>query len=294
MSAAFSMQGVTKNYDEFHLGPIDLSLEPGIVLGFVGPNGSGKSTTMHLLMGLIRPKAGEIKIWGQPNSLHHPSWKHQVGYVGDVHVFYEQWSAEKNLKFLSQFYPKWSDAWVDSLCRRFDMPLKTKAKKLSTGNRVKLSLIAALAHRPRLLLLDEPTSGLDPVVRADVLDVLFEIVEDGNHSIFYSTHILSDISRLTDELAFIKDGSIASRVPKHELTDAWRRISFRLDRGDTNFESCVTFSRDGNDFQLISSNGEATLVQLGQLGAQRVEENRMSVEEIAVEILKGKRDVAAY
>lgn len=206
MTKAFEYIEVKKRFSDFNLGPLNLSLEPGTVLGFVGPNGSGKTTTMQCLMGLVRPDEGEIKVFGRKNDLNHPDWKQDIGYVGDVQVFYERWSGMRNLRFLSQFYSNWSFKKAEELARRFQLPLDKPAKILSTGNRVKLSLVAALAHSPRLLLLDEPTTGLDPVVRTELLDVLFEILETGEKAIFYATHILPEISRLADELVFIDGG----------------------------------------------------------------------------------------
>ncbi|HEX9654556.1 MAG TPA: ABC transporter ATP-binding protein [bacterium] len=293
MSQAFKLSNLEKRFPGFQLGPLNLALEPGTVLGYIGPNGSGKTTTMHCMMGLVKSDSGEASIFDLPNDMNRPEWKFEVGYVGDIHVFYENWSGEKNLKFLSQFYPKWSDRRVAELVRRFDVPLQKKAKELSGGNRVKLALIAALAHSPRLLLLDEPTSGLDPVVRSEVLDVLFEALEDGERAIFYSTHILSDISRLADELAFLNDGKIIQRTAKDDLTDTWRRISFRLPRNDIQLKNVVEHRREGHDHQVTSSNHEATLADLRGLGAEQIQENRMSIDEIAVQILKGARHVAA-
>jgi len=220
MLNAFEIKSLVKKYPDFQLGPLDLTLEPGTVLGYIGPNGSGKTTTMHCLVGLVKAEAGEMKIFGTPNNPNKPEWKLDIGYVGDVHVFYENWTGAKNLKFLKQFYPNWSDKLVADLAKRFELPLDKKAKALSGGNRVKLALISALAHSPKLLLLDEPTSGLDPVVRTEVLDVLFEILESGERAIFYSTHILTDISRLADELAFLNDGKILKRSTKDDLIDS--------------------------------------------------------------------------
>jgi ABC-2 type transport system ATP-binding protein len=284
---AFEFKNVVKTYPEFQLGPLNFDLEPGVVLGYIGPNGSGKTTTMHCLVGLVKVDSGEMKVFGRTNNPNKPDWKFDIGYVGDVHVFYENWTAAKNLKFLSQFYPDWSNDLVAKFAQRFELPLNKKAKELSGGNRVKLSLISALAHSPKLLLLDEPTSGLDPVVRTEVLDVLFEVLESGERAIFYSTHILSDISRLADELAFLHEGKILQRSAKDDLTDSWRKISFRLEKPDLKFEAVVSHLKDGKDHQVISANFEKTLTQLRQLGAENIQENRMTIDEIAVQILKG-------
>jgi ABC-2 type transport system ATP-binding protein len=286
MTSAFEIKNLVKKYPDFQLGPVDMILEPGTVLGYIGPNGSGKTTTMHCLTGLVKADKGEMNIFGRNNHPNKPAWKLDIGYVGDVHVFYERWSAAKNLKFLSQFYPNWSEELAEKLAARFKLPLKKKAKELSTGNRVKLSLVAALAHSPKLLLLDEPTAGLDPVVRAEVLDTLFEVLEDGERAIFYSTHILTDINRLADELAFLSDGKIIKRVAKDDLTDSWRRISFRL-QDRTKISGVVEHQMEGTDQQIVSSNVVETLNHLKELGAENIQETRMTIEEISVFILKG-------
>jgi ABC-2 type transport system ATP-binding protein len=292
MKPAFKLNKLVKLYPEFKLGPLDLQLEPGTVLGYIGPNGSGKSTTMHCMMGLVKSDDGEVEIFGRKNNPNKPRWKLDIGYVGDAHVFYENWTGEKNLKFLSQFYPDWSDDLARQLSRRFNLPLKKKARELSGGNRVKLSLVSALAHSPRLLLLDEPTAGLDPVVRSEVLDVLFEILENDERAIFYSTHILTDISRLADDLAFLQDGRLGLRTAKDDLTDNWRKISFRSAAGELQLEAVITHAWEGNTHQVISSNHAISLQQLRALGAQNIQETRMTIDEIAVQILKGAHHVA--
>lgn len=287
---AFRLSNVVKTYPEFRLGPLNLELEPGIVLGYIGPNGSGKTTTMHCMVGLVKADSGEVEIFGRKNDPNKPEWKLDIGYVGDLHVFYENWSAEKNLRFLSQFYPNWSNQFMEELIKRFELPVQKKAKELSSGNRVKLSLIAALSHSPKLLLLDEPTAGLDPVVRTEVLNTLFEILEDGERAIFYSTHILTDISRLADDLAFLDNGKLKLRIAKDDLTDNWRRISFKLSHNDIKLDAIVNHIHEGNDHQVISSNHEVTLRQLNELGAHNIQENRLGIDEIAVEILKENKN----
>jgi len=286
MEKAFQLTELTKEFSEFRLGPINLDLEPGKVLGYVGPNGSGKTTTMHCMVGLVKADSGRTEIFGKENNPNKVDWKYDIGYVGDKHVFYENWSGERNLKFISQFYPSWSDKYASELVKRFELPIEKKAKELSTGNRVKLSLVQVLARFPKLLILDEPTAGLDPVVRTELLDILFEVLEDGEKSIFYSTHILTDISRLADELAFIDNGIVKLKTPKDDLTDNWRRISFKLAEDNVQFENAVNIENEGSNYKVVSKNYVSTLKQLNDLGAQNIQKTRMGIDEIAVHILK--------
>ena len=171
MKHAFEITGLSKSYPEFTLGPLDLDLEPGMVLGYIGPNGSGKTTTIHCLVGLVKHDSGSMQVFGRKTDPNKPEWKLDIGYVGDKHVFYENWSGEKNLKFLSQFYPDWDKSLAADLARRFEIPLGKRAKELSTGNRAKLSLVGALAHSRKLLILYDASAGLDRVVSSVFLDV---------------------------------------------------------------------------------------------------------------------------
>jgi ABC-2 type transport system ATP-binding protein len=286
MSEALLINNLVKTYPDFQLGPLDLKLETGTILGFVGPNGAGKSTTLHCIVGLLKLKEGYIEIFGRRNDPRKPTWKHDVGYVGDTQIFYENWNGYKNLKFLSHFYPNWSDDLAAKLTDRFKIPLEKKAKNLSTGNRIKLALIGALAYSPKLLLLDEPTAGLDPIVRVELLDFLFETAENGDRAILYSTHILSDINRLADELAFISNGSIVLRKTIEELNENWRTISFLYSGDISGFDAVKSYRQQDKRCQVISSIYELTLKQLSEVGADNIQVNLMSVEDIAVHILR--------
>lgn len=288
MTKAFEMKNVVKTYPDFKLGPLNLELNPGTVLGYIGPNGSGKTTTMHCLVGLIKIDEGRIKIFGEEINPVKFDWRYNIGYVGDDHAFFKKWTAGKNLDFFKAFYPNWSDQLANKYADRFGLPLNKKVKDLSTGNRVKLSLVSALAYSPKLLLLDEPTSGLDPVVRTEVLDTLFEIIEDGERAILYSTHILSDISRLADELAFLIDGQVILRQEKEALIEKWRKISFRYSGDEIRLNSIVTHKQEGEDHQVISKDYDATLTQIKESGALILQETRLSIDEIAVHIMKGE------
>jgi ABC-2 type transport system ATP-binding protein len=290
---ALRLHGLVKSYGDFRLGPLDLELEPGRVLAFVGPNGAGKSTTLQAILHLLRRDAGTVEIFGKPNDPEATDWKQEVGYVGEVQGFYKGWTVEQNLRFVGRFYPGWTFERVRDLARRFDLRLDREVRALSRGNRTKLALVAALGHDPRLLLLDEPTSGLDPVVRAEVLDVLWELLEDGERSILYSTHVLSDISRLADELAFLRNGQLVERSEKDELMESWRRIAFVYDGDAAGLAGVRRSERQGKEHRVLSSNHEATLKALGSLGARNVQPARLTIDEIAIEILKEGHHVVA-
>ncbi|MBP7867699.1 MAG: ABC transporter ATP-binding protein [Acidobacteria bacterium] len=292
MSAAFEFCQTVKCFPGFQLGPLDLALDPGKILAYVGVNGAGKTTTLNCLVGLLKPDAGRITVFGRPNDPRDPAWKQDIGFVGDRHVFYERWSAAENLRFLAGFYPAWDDRKAGALAARLRLPLQRRARDLSAGNRVKLSLVAALAHSPRLLVLDEPTAGLDPVVRQELLDELLEVIQDEERAVFYSTHVLADIRRLADELAFLDEGRVTRRATPADLEGAWRRINFRSDRDDLSVLATVSHRREGREHQVVSEDGAATLAHLAELGVEVGEVSRLGVEEIAVYILRGGRHVA--
>jgi ABC-2 type transport system ATP-binding protein len=283
---AFSIQGLVKRYPGFNLGPIDLDLQPGVVLGLIGPNGAGKTTTLHCLIGLLVPEAGQITVFGRANHPDDPRWRQDIGVVGEESGFYLRWTVEENLRLIGRFQPNWSDQRAQRMAERFSLPLTKRVNELSKGNKAKLAIVAALGHAPRLLILDEPTAGLDPLVRAEVLDMLWELQEDGEHAIFYSTHVLSDIERLADELVFLSDGRILQRSAKDDLVESWRRISFRLAVDNLSLPGVIDHRQVRLDHQVTSRDHEATLQALHALGAESIEQARMSIDEIAVEILK--------
>ena len=291
-NVAVRLLGLTKRYPGFQLGPIDLALEPGTVLALVGPNGAGKTTTLNCMAGLLAPDEGGVEVYGAPVHPSRTAYRSDVGYVGEEHGFFQRWTTGRNLEFLAGLLPGWSHDRARRLAERIALPLDTPVNRLSRGNRTKLDLVAALAHEPRLLLLDEPTSGLDPVVRAEVLDVLWEVTEDGEHAVLYSTHILSDISRLADELAFLRDGRIVLRTGRDELSERWRRVSFRLSDEDVELPGIVEHRRVRAEHQVITRDAEATLQRIAELGGEAVEVSRMTVDEIAVQILREGHHVA--
>ena len=213
---AIEIKNLTKSYPGFQLDRLNLNLPKGYIMGLVGENGAGKSTTIKLLLGMLRPDSGESRLLGQtvPNM-------EDIGVVLDESGFPECLNALQVGKVLSEIYKRWDMEYYYALLRRFSLPLEKKFSDFSKGMKMKLSIAAALAHKPSLLILDEATSGLDPVVRDDVLDLLMDFTRDGNHSILISSHIVSDLEKLCDYIAFLHKGKLMLMEEKDTLYDRY-------------------------------------------------------------------------
>lgn len=210
---AIHLHNVSKRYPAFTLGPIDLTVPTGRVVGFIGENGAGKSTTIKLILGLLMPDSGSVQVFGEDGcrDLEH------VGVVFDSCHFPGDLSSRDIGRVLSVSFRTWSDKAFEDYLTRFDLPRKKPVKDYSRGMQMKLSIACALSHDCRLLLLDEPTSGLDPVVRDEILDIFYDFMQDDSHSILISSHITSDLEKICDYVAFIHQGQIALFEEKDSL-----------------------------------------------------------------------------
>lgn len=220
---AIYVQGLTKQYPGFTLGPLSFSLPEGSILGFVGENGAGKTTTIKSILGLARPQGGLVRILGREMGGQNPredlALRQQVGVVLCENGFPESLSPLDAERILRGLYPTWDSGYYHQLLSRFVLPENKPLKLFSTGMNRKLHLAAALAHRPRLLILDEATSGLDPVVREEMLDLFLEFMEDGAHSILLSSHITSDLDKVADYIALIQKGRLLCCGDKNQLLE---------------------------------------------------------------------------
>ncbi|MBQ7007105.1 MAG: ABC transporter ATP-binding protein [Oscillospiraceae bacterium] len=193
-------------------------------MGFVGANGAGKSTTMGCLLGMIKPDSGIIKIFDKNIKNITAADKEKIGVVMDGCPFAEVLNIKDIRRIVSSIYRTFDKAKFDSLVSRFSLPENKPVKDFSTGMRAKLNIAVALSHNAQLLVLDEATSGLDPVVRDEILDILQDFVCDENRSILISSHITSDLEKICDYIAFIKNGQIVFVENKDDLKEKYALI----------------------------------------------------------------------
>ena len=224
MEKAFEIINLNKSYKGFSLKNVNLTLPKGYIMGFVGANGAGKSTTIGCLLNMVKADSGSIKILGKETAKLTAADKEKLGVVMDGCPFAEVFNVMDIKKVISNIYKTFDDEQFEKLIKKFNLPKDKQIKEFSTGMRAKLNIAVALSHKAELLVLDEATSGLDPVVRDEILDILLEFVQDENKSIFISSHITSDLEKICDYIAFIKNGEIIFVENKDELKDKYALI----------------------------------------------------------------------
>ena len=219
---AIKLSHINKSFGDFAIRDLNLTMPSGTICGLVGENGAGKSTTIRLLMGVLRPDSGTASVLGADvSSPEFRDVKEDVGVVLDEAYFPESLNAVQVGKIMAATYRRWDQRLYDSYLKRFDLPEKKQFKDFSRGMRMKLAIAVALSHQPKLLVLDEATAGLDPIVRDEVLDIFNEFTREEDHSILISSHILSDLEKLCDYIAFIHKGDLLFCEEKDQLLEQY-------------------------------------------------------------------------
>ncbi|MCM3746972.1 ABC transporter ATP-binding protein [Paenibacillus pasadenensis] len=221
---ALEINNLNKTYEHFQLKNVSFQLEKGYIMGFIGANGAGKTTTIKSILNLVRMDSGEIQILGKNMAEHEIELKQEIGSAfGDIN-FYTRSKIKTLTNVIKRFYTHWDDEVYNKYLKKFNLIEDKKIAELSTGMRVKYSLALALSHGAKLLILDEPTSGLDPVARDQLLDIFQELVQDGEISILFSTHITSDLEKCADYITYIHDGQIINSAEKETFIDTYRLL----------------------------------------------------------------------
>ena len=205
---ALEIRGLTKHFADFTLEDLNLILPGGCILGLIGENGAGKSTTIRLILGMLRADSGTVTILGQDSRENPVLTKQDIGVVLDEVGIPECMTPKQVGKVMANVFLRWNAETYQGLLARFSLPENKKFKEFSKGMKMKLGLAVALSHEAKLLILDEATGGLDPVVRDEVVDMLAEFTRDETHAILISSHIVSDLEKLCDYVAFLHKGKL--------------------------------------------------------------------------------------
>lgn len=208
MENAIVLKDVTKRYGDFCLEHVNLTIPQGCIVGLVGENGAGKTTVLRAILQMMELDEGKIEILGEERKSDTPAWKEDLGVVlAEVDCFGEM-NALQLEKCMNKMYRHWDTEVYHRFLKQFRIDGKKKIRKYSRGTKMKLNLAVALSHHARLLLLDEATSGLDPMVRDEILDLLLEFMQREDHTVILSTHIISDLEKIADYVAFLHEGRL--------------------------------------------------------------------------------------
>ena len=219
---AIELSHICKDFGSFAIQDLTLAVPTGTICGLVGENGAGKSTTIRLLCGALRPDSGTASVLGvDVSSPEFLAAKEDIGVVLDEAYFPESLNAVQVGKILAATYRRWYQSLYEGYLKRFDLPGNKQFKDYSRGMRMKLAIAAALSHHPKLLVLDEATAGLDPIVRDEILDIFNDFTREEDHSILISSHILSDLEKLCDYIAFLHQGRLLFCEEKDRLLEEY-------------------------------------------------------------------------
>lgn len=221
---ALEIRDLSKRYDDFNLSHLNLTLPGGCILGLVGENGAGKSTTIKLVLNMIHRDGGSISILGRDNVTEMQSLKEEIGVVLDEVGIPECLNRKQVNRIMALSFKNWDSDYFEALCVKLGVPNQKKFGEYSKGMKMKIGIAAAMSHHPKLLILDEATSGLDPVVRDDVLDLLNDFTRDEDHAVLISSHIVSDLEKVCDYIAFMHQGRLVLCEEKDRLSELYGLI----------------------------------------------------------------------
>lgn len=218
---AIEVRGLCKSYPGFKLDHLDLALPGGCIMGLVGENGAGKSTTIKLILDMIQSDGGTVEVLGRDNCKNMQLTKEDIGVVLDEVGFPECLNAKQIDKIMEYTYQNWDEEMYYQYLKMLAVPDDKPFEKYSRGMKMKLGIAVALSHHPKLLILDEATSGLDPVVRDKVIDILSDFTREEDHSVLMSSHIVSDLEKICDYIAFLHKGKLMLCEEKDRLVEEY-------------------------------------------------------------------------
>ncbi|PIJ98636.1 ABC transporter ATP-binding protein [Lysinibacillus sphaericus] len=255
MENVIELQHIQKSFNGFQIKDFSIHVKKGFVTGFIGGNGAGKSTTIKMIMNLLQQDSGTISIFGKTYEKHEKEIKERIGFVYDENIFYENITLKDMKRIIKPAYKRWDDEAFQHYVEQFELPLNKNMKTFSKGMKMKASLAIALAHHAELIIMDEPTSGLDPIFRRELLNILHELMQDEDKTIFFSTHITTDLDRIADYITFIHNGEHIFTKEFYKIQEEYAIVKGTLDLLDRETEQeFVSLRKTNRGFEALTTN----------------------------------------
>ncbi len=272
------IRDLTKNYGRSRgIENVNLTVEEGEIFGFIGPNGAGKSTTIRTLLGLIHPTEGSAAIFGK-SCIEYPEIRKELGYLPSEVFYYEKMKVIDLLKYSASFYKKDCTVRINELAEIMDLDLKKRIDDLSFGNKKKVGIVQGLLHEPKLIILDEPTSGLDPLMQQKFFDLITQENKKGA-TIFFSSHILTEVQKLCDRVAFIKEG----RIIKQEKISTLRENAYKRIRVEAKTAMDTDYFRIDGVSKLEVRDKTASFIFKGNINAILEKISRQDISDVWID-----------
>jgi ABC-2 type transport system ATP-binding protein len=280
-----SVAGLSRRFGaKLALDNVSLEVTSGQVLGLVGANGAGKTTLIKHLLGLLKPASGSVRVFGLDPVNDPADVLGRIGFLSEDRDLPMWMRVEELMRYSQAFYPKWDTDYAESLRRQFQLDPGMRITHLSRGELAKIGLLVALAHRPELLVLDEPSSGLDPLVRREMLEAIVRMVADEGRTVFFSSHLLDEIERVSDRIAMMANGRIVLSGQLAELLESHHRLTLRFEKPPAKppqLTGALQVSGSGLEWTLLCNGARGQMVAAAKLlGAQVVAEEPASLDEI--------------
>ena len=268
-------------------------IERGVVFGLVGENGAGKTTLIKHLLGLLKPTFGSVRVFGLDPVRDPVGVLGRIGYLSEDRDLPEWMTIAQLMRYNQAFYPAWDERFADELRDQFELDPKQQIKRLSRGQRARAGLLAALAHRPDLLILDEPSSGLDPVVRGDILSAIIRTVADEGRTVLFSSHLLDEVERVADRVTLLHQGRVALNAPLPEILGSHRRLVLRFETPQPvppELPGVLSYQGEGHEWTVLC-NGKLEELRRRREACRR--RNRRGRNALAGRNLSGPRESSA-
>ncbi|MCB2341097.1 ABC transporter ATP-binding protein [Clostridium estertheticum] len=284
MSSVLDVRNLNKSYGDFCLNGLNFKLEKGYVMGFIGPNGSGKSTTIKSIMNLIKKDSGSISVFGMDSVKDERKIKEKIGFVYDENIFYGMLTINEMKNIIAGFYRRWDENKFKEYIKHFELNPNKVIDKLSKGMKIKFALALALSHGAELIVMDEPTSGLDPAFRSELMDILYNVIQNEEMSIFFSTHITADLEKIADYITFINKGSMVFSESKEEVLQKYAIVKGSSRLLDLNIrKEFIGIRETASGFEALTNNKEKARILFND--SCKIE--KASLEDIMVYTIRG-------